>query len=391
MNRRWLALLSLLIVISMALTACVQATTPAESPAPTAVPEQAEESTAAPAEEGVIKVGQVTDTGGIDDRSFNETAWRGVERAIEDFGIVGNYLESQQLTDYATNINEFLRQEYDLIIPVGFLIATATADAARENPDTLFAIVDYEYPDCWPGAVPGKDCGSDVALDNVIGLTFAADQAAYLAGYLAAGMTETGVVGTFGGMRIPTVTYFMVGFQSGIEYYNEQKGTDVRLIGWKTDASKDGGGDGLFTGNFESTDDGRRFAEQLIDEGADIIMPVAGPVGEGTAAAIQERGGMMIGVDADWYFTSPQYKDVILTSVLKNMDVTVYNTIQSVIDGTFEGGTSFVGTLVNGGVGLSPFHDYDDEVLQELKDEIEQIEQALINGELETGWPVVAE
>ncbi len=100
---------------------------------------------------------------------------------------------------------------------------------------------------------------------------------------------------------------------------------------------------------------------------------------------------MMIGVDADWYFTSPQYKDVILTSVLKNMDVTVFNVIQSVIDGTFAGGTSFVGTLVNGGVGLSPFHDYDDAVLQELKDEIEQIEQALIDGELETGWPVVAE
>jgi len=131
-----------------------------------------------------------------------------------------------------------------------------------------------------------------VEIPNVLGLTFATDEAAFLAGYLAAGMTKTGKVGAFGGIKIPTVTIFMKGMEAGVKYYNQQHGTSVELLGWETAADE-----GLFTGNFESTDDGRRFAESLMDEGADIIMPVAGPVGLGSAAACQERGTMLIGRD----------------------------------------------------------------------------------------------
>ena len=128
----------------------------------------------------------------------------------------------------------------------------------------------------------------------MLGLTFATDQAAFLAGYLAAGMTETGTVGTFGGLEIPTVTIFMEAYAQGVAHYNEVHGTDVQVLGVD-----------FFVGNFESTDDGRRAGESLMDEGADIIMPVAGPVGLGTAAVVQERGGKLIGVDTDWTVSAP--------------------------------------------------------------------------------------
>jgi basic membrane protein A len=155
-------------------------------------------------------------------------------------------------------------------------------------------------------------------------LTFQTDEAAFLAGYLAAGMSETGKVGTFGGIKIPTVTIFMKGFEAGVKYYNQQKSANVEVLGWDTAAD-----DGLFTGNFDSTDDGRKFAESLMQEGADIIMPVAGPVGLGSAAVCKETGNcMIIGVDADWYDTAPEYKEVVLTSVLKKIDVAVFNTIR---------------------------------------------------------------
>ncbi len=332
-----------------------------------------------------IKVGQVTDVGGIDDRSFNATSWKGVQDAMDKLGIEGQYLESQQQTDYERNINEFLNQDYDLIITVGFLLGTATAQAAKANPDTKFAIVDYAYPDCWPGAEVGKDCGSDVPLDNVLGLTFATDEAAFLTGYLAAGMTKTGKVGIFGGIPIPPVTIFMVGFEQGVKYYNQKHGTNVEVLGWETDPGAEGCGNGSFTGNFESTDDGRRLAESLMDEGADIIVPVAGPVGLGSAAACKERGTMMIGVDTDWYVSAPEFKEVYLTSILKNMDVAVYDAIQAVVDGTFQGGV-YLGTLANDGVGLAPFHDFDAQIPKELKDELDQLRQDIIAGKVKTGW-----
>jgi len=312
--------------------------------------------------------------GGIDDKSFNATAWKGIQDAMAKLGVEGKYLESQQQADYAKNIQQFLGEKLDLIVTVGFLLGVDTAKAAIANPEQKFAIVDYSYPDCWPGAVPGKDCGSDKELPNVLGLTFATDEAAFLAGYLAAGMTKTGKVGTFGGIKIPPVTIFMKGFEAGVKYYNQKHGTKVEVLGW--DTAKD---EGLFTGNFESTDDGRRFGESLMDEGADIILPVAGPVGLGTAAACKERGTLLIGVDTDWYVSAPEFKEVYLTSILKNMDVAVFDAIKAVQDGTFKGGV-YVGTLKNNGVGIAPFHELDAKVPADLKAEIEQARKDLIAG-----------
>jgi basic membrane protein A len=304
----------------------------------------------------------VTDTGGIDDKSFNATAWKGVEDAGTQFGVTGKYLESQQQTDYEKNINAFIEEKCDLIVTVGFLLGDATKAAAEKNTDVKFSIVDFAY---------------DPTLPNVVGQVFNTQEAAFLAGYAAAAVSKTGKLGTFGGIQIPPVTVFMDGFALGAKYYNEKHGTAVKVLGW--DPAKQ---EGLFTGNFESTDDGRTMGQNLMDEGADVIMPVAGPVGLGTAAAVKERGNAyIVGVDNDWFVTSPDYADIILTSVLKNMDILTLKVIQSVLEGTYTGGV-IVGTLENGGVGLAPFHDLDSMVPADIKTELGQVMADIIAGKI---------
>jgi len=343
MSKRVITLLSLLIVAGMLLAAC--GTTATEAPA------------------AKIKVCQITDTGGIDDKSFNATAWKGIEDAVAQLGIEGKYLESKEVADYEKNLNAFVEEKCDLIITVGFLIGDATKATAEANPDIKFSIVDYAY---------------DPAIPNVVGQVFNTDEAAFLAGYLAAGVTKTGKVGTFGGLPIPTVTIFMDGFARGVAKYNEVKGTNVEVLGWDP-ANPDSG---LFSMSFDDQQKGRELAVSLMDEGADIIMPVAGPVGLGAAAAIKERGNAyLIGVDSDWFLTSPEYADITLSSVMKLMDATTMQVIKSVIDGTFQGGV-VVGTLANNGVALAPLHNLESLASAELLAEIEQLKADIIAGKL---------
>jgi basic membrane protein A and related proteins len=305
---------------------------------------------------------QVTDVGGIDDRSFNATAWKGVQDAMAELDIDGRVLESRDQADYERNINALVEEGCDIIITVGFLLGDATAEAAALNPDQSFAIVDFAY---------------DPTINNVLGLVFATQEAAFLVGYAAASATQTGSVGTFGGIQIPPVTVFMDGFAMGVQYYNDQKGANVQVLGWDPNTQT-----GLFTGNFDSLDDGRTMGELLMGEGADIIMPVAGPVGLGTAAAARERGNVyIIGVDTDWTVSSPEYTDITFTSVLKNMDVAVFEAIKAELEGTFQGGV-FVGTLANDGVGIAPFHQLDHLVSGETKTELEGIKQLIIDGQV---------
>jgi len=310
---------------------------------------------------------QVTDTGGIDDNSFNQTAWEGVVKAEADLGVEGRYLESQQESDYEANLNSLLGGQCDIIFTIGFLLGDSTQNAAQANPDQKFSIVDYAY---------------DPTIPNVLGQVYATDQAAFLAGYLAAGMSQTGIVGTFGGINIPPVTIFMNGFAEGVGYYNEQKGTSVQVLGWNPESQE-----GLFTNNFESLDDGRAFAQNLYDEGADIVLPVAGPVGLGSAALADELGIdalKIIGVDADLYLTDPEKQHVYLTSIMKRMDSTVYQVIEMAQNDAFEGGV-IVGTLENGGVGLAPYHDMEDMIPAELKAEVEAIKAGIIDGSIQVG------
>jgi len=375
--KKLFVVLSVLVALTMALTACGPKPTP--TPVMTEPPVVVTEPPVVPTEPPTpaFKVGQVTDLGGIDDKSFNASAWKGAEDAIADLGIEAKYLESQQQSDYAKNIQQYLDEGTDLIVTVGFLLGVDTAKFAIANPDQKFAIVDYAYPDCWPGANVGVECGTDQDLANVRGLMFQTDQAAFMAGYLAAGMTKTGKVATYGGLPIPTVTIFMKGFEAGVKYYNQQKGTAVEVLGWNSATSE-----GVFANGFESTDDGRQLATSFMEEGADIILPVAGQVGLGSAAVCKETGScMVIGVDADWVETAPEYKEVVLTSVLKLIDVAVYNTIKDAVEGKFTGGTVTY-TIADGGVDIAPFHDFDAAVSAELKAELEAIKAALIDGSL---------
>jgi len=367
--KKLIIVLSLIVVSSMLFTACASAAATEEAaPAAddTAMEEETMEEEAAPAEEAaaVAKICQVTDTGGIDDKSFNALAWSGMERAAEDFGVEIKYLESQQQSDYEVNLNAFIEEGCDLIISVGYLLADATAAAATAYPDQKFGIID----------------NGNMDLPNVRGNSTEIDQGTFLAGYLAAALTETGKVGTYVGILFPSTQAFMDGYAMGVAYYNSVKGTTVDVLGWDMDEQK-----GLEAGNFESLDDGRAFGEALMDDGADIIMPVAGPVGLGTLAVMSERdSGLLIGVDSDWSLSNADKADYILASAAKKIDVFVYDSIQKVLDGTFAGGEDMVLTLENGGTGLVYGSAWDSQVSDELKAEIEALKPLIISGEIAT-------
>lgn len=326
---------------------------------------------------------EVTDTGGVDDKGFNASAWAGAQRAADEFGGEAKVLESQAETDYEVNINSFVDQGCDIIVTVGFLLGGATQTGANANPDQAFTIVDFAYGNEVDENFEEilDDSGNptpQITNGNVKGLIFNTDEAAFLAGYAAAAVTETGVVGTFGGINIPPVTIFMDGFVRGVNHYNSVKGTSVVALGWDPDT-----GEGSFTTNFESLDDGRAFAQSLVDEGADIVMPVAGPVGLGSAALASELGTFsIVGVDVDGYEADANNSGVYLTSVLKRIDNAVYAAADEKLNGTFTD-SLYVGTLENAGVGLADFHDQSDRISSELQAELDQLEADIISGAID--------
>lgn len=310
----------------------------------------------------VHKICQVTDDGGIDDKSYNAAAWKGVEDAKKKYGLEVKYLESQQKADYEKNISLFIEENCDLIITVGSMLGDTTKAMAQANPDRKFSIVDVSY---------------SLVVPNVLAQVFTTDQVAFLAGYVAAATTRTGKVATFGGMQIPPVTVFMDGFWYGVKYYNDQKGADVSVLGWNPVTQT-----GIFAGNFESLDDGYGLGLGFLNEGVDIILPVAGPVGQGTAAAVKDHGNAwIIGVDTDWTKTVPKFKRVILTSILKNMDATTFEAIEMVINGNFHGGV-LTGDLTNNGVDIAPVASA--HMTSDLQTELETIRAGIIAGTIQT-------
>lgn len=328
-----------------------------------------------PKEEKGFRVGFVTDTGGIDDQSFNTTQWAGIQRAQKDLGVEASFIQSDEATQYESNLTEFASQEYDLVIASGFFLGGDLAKTAAQYPDVKFTIVDYAYPD--PFGVPEGIVGNAECIPNVMGQVFKTDQAAFLAGYVSAGMSKTGKIGYFGGAKIPTVTIFGVGFQAGMEYYNQVHGTDVQLIGWDNAT-----GEGLFTGDFSDLTKGKEATESLFDEGADIFIPVGGLIGTPGFAVARERGGYGVWVDVDGYNLLPEAQDVLLTSVMKNMDSSCYDVIKAVMEDTFNGCGVYVGDLKNGGVGIASYHDLDSAVPSDLKAEVEDLKEKIISGEI---------
>ncbi len=308
----------------------------------------------------------VTDTGGIDDRSFNASSWQGMLAAhAADHAIAVKYLQSTSASDYVPNITAFERQHCGIIVTVGFLMATATLSAAKADHTQKFATVDYTYPQ----------------MSNLLGIHYQTDQDAFLGGYLAAAMSKSGVVGTFGGIDIPTVTIYMTGFVAGVRYYDLHNHAHVKVLGWTPSKSNPLNGTGLFTGSFTSQADGRIDATTLMHDGADIIFPVAGSVGLGAAAAIKAAGppNYMEWVDTDGCISAPQYCSIFITSVTKGIVASVKAAVLAAAHGTFRGG-NYNGTLANNGVGLSPFHDFANKIPQSVQRELQVLRAGIIRG-----------
>jgi basic membrane protein A len=311
----------------------------------------------------------VTDTGGINDKSFNQSAWEGMQQAASaNPDVTVKYLQSTSQSDYVPNINTFIGQKCGVIVTVGFLMADATKAAAQKDTNSKFAIVDNAYTP---------------TISNVDALVFNTVQDGFLGGYLAAGMTKTGKVATFGGQELPTVTIYMDGFWDGVQYYNKQHKTNVQVLGWNEQTQK-----GSFTGDFTDQTKGQTTTQTFISEGADIIFPVAGNVGLGAAKAVQtadSSGGNvnMLWVDTDGCVSAAQYCKYFISSVTKGIQAAVKTAVLNAQSGSFKGG-DYIGTLANGGVVLSPFHDFQSKVPASLQSELKTVQTGIQNGSIAT-------
>ena len=312
----------------------------------------------------------VSDEGGFDDKSFNQLGFEGLTQAAEELGIETKQTESKSASDYAANIDGLISEGCTFIVSVGFLLSAPTVEAALANPDVQFAIID-DWAD--------NDFDGETDAPNIKPLVFDTAQSAFLGGYAAAAQSTTGKVGTFGGAKIPPVTIFMDGFQKGVEYHNAEKGTDVAVVGWDMESQE-----GQFTNEFAANDTAKQMAQGLIDQDADVLLPVGGPIYQSAAQAIRDSGGeiAMLGVDADVFVTDPTVGDLLLMSIMKGMDVAVHEAVIEAAAGDFDP-TPFVGTLENGGVSISEFHDFESKVNPDLQAELDEIKAGIIDGSID--------
>ncbi|MFF0375074.1 BMP family lipoprotein [Actinoplanes missouriensis] len=308
------------------------------------------------------KACMVTDTGGIDDKSFNASAWAGLEAAkAEASNVDAKYVASSSEADYEPGLRSFVTQKCNFILAVGGLMGDATTKVAKESADSQFGIVD-----------------STSGNTNVFPMQFATQQAAFLAGYLAAGYTKTGKVATYGGLKIPPVTIFMDGFYDGVEYHNKTKGTKVAVVGW--DKAKQ---NGTFAESFVDQNKGKSITQTLVSQGADIVMPVAGGTGLGTAQVAKDSAGKtsVIWVDQDGCKSAEQYCDVFLTTVVKNIEEAVKEAVVKGAKGeALAASPGYVGTLENNGVGLAGYNQFDSKVDAALKAEIDKLKADIVAG-----------
>lgn len=309
----------------------------------------------------------VSDSGGFDDKSFNQLGLEGLTSAAKTLGVKEIHVQSNSDSDYAPNISQLVDQGCNLIVTVGFNLAAATKEAATANPKVNFAIID----------------DNSITLPNVKPIVFDTAQAAFMGGYAAASYSKTGVVGTFGGLPIPPVTIFMDGFADGVAYYNQQKGKDVKVLGWDVATQN-----GNFTGGFEAGTTAKQNAQGLIDQNADVILPVGGPIYQSAAEAIRDsgKGIVLLGVDADQTQTDTKNADLFLTSIMKGMKPGVEAVTTSAAEGKFDN-APFVGTLKNEGVALAPFHDFESKVDPALQGELDAIKAGIIDGTIKVESP----
>lgn len=289
-----------------------------------------------------MRVGLITDVGGVNDGSFNQSAWEGLQRAMTDLGIEANYLESATDADYVPNIETFVDEEYDLIISVGYMLADATKAAAEAYPDSKFAIID----------------DATIELDNVTCLMFRQEQASYLVGYVAGLMTKTNNIGLVIGMANENMNQFGYGYCAGAMDANP----DITIQQFNANS-------------FADSATGKTNANTAITNGADIVFHAAGATGLGVIEACQEAGVRAIGVDSDQSSIAP---DTIITSAMKRVDNAVYDTVQALIDGNLEGGIHTYDLSV-GGVDIAPTQDL---LTEEVIAAVEEVKTKIINGEI---------
>jgi basic membrane protein A len=306
----------------------------------------------------------VLDTGGVDDKSFNQSSWAGMTAAsAANPNIKVSYVPSNSANDYTPNLNAEVQKKCDTIIAVGGLMADNVKKAATANPTFQFAEVDAAS-----------------AAPNMYGMQFNTAQGGFLAGYLAAGYSKTGKVATFGGLDIPPVTIYMDGFWEGVQYYNQKKGTHVQVLGWDEKNQKGGT---FVPGNnpFGDQNGGKSISQNFINQGADIIFPVAGGSGLGAGAAAETSGGKVsvIWVDTDGCVSAAQYCNVFLTSVTKGLTSAVQTYVTAAASGTFPKG-NYVGTLQNGGTGLADYHQFSSKVPSSLQSEVNQVKSDIESG-----------
>jgi basic membrane protein A len=343
----------------MLLAACAPTTTPTTAPAAPVQPTTAPAATAAaPPDGSSIKVGLVTDTGGVNDQSFNQSAWEGVQKAAKDMGFQAKFIESRQPTDYEKNIDAFATEGYNVIITVGPLMGDATALKAQQYPDIKFAIVDNAY--------------ADGGLANVTSLMFAEDQVGFLAGVLAGGMSKSGFVCSVSSMRTPQSDRYVISFHAGATW---QAGPELKImnnyINIKTTDEN--------VPSFDDSTQGKETALRLIGNGCDVVFGVGGDAVNGALLAAKENNLPAVGADVDQYNTYPEVKDALISSAQKNVDAAVYNYLKTVADGSVKAGIS-TSTLQNGGVGLAPFHDWDSKIPADLKAQIQKASDGITAG-----------
>ena len=269
-----------------------------------------------------VRVGMVTDIGGINDQSFNQSAWEGFLRAQTDFGVDIAVLESRTDADYLTNFETLVDDGRDLIVGVGFRMGDAIRIAAEHNPDVMFAIIDFAYS---PEEVPNN---------NLNGVLFRVNEASFLVGVIAGLTTESNIIGFVNGMDSPVMHEFGVGFYAGVLTVNPE----AEVLG-------------QFANNFADPALGRAIANMMYSDGADVIFHAAGDTGNGVIEAAREHGRWVIGVDMDQHHLAP---DNVLSSAMKRVDIATYELIQSMVEGTFVGGSTIIHDLVTGGVGIAP-------------------------------------
>lgn len=292
-----------------------------------------------------IKIAMCTDVGGVNDQSFNQSAWEGMLQAEKDLGVAVSYLESNQDADYKPNMETLVDSGNDLIVGIGFKMKDVLAEMAKMNPEQNFA---------------GIDCWFDGPPKNLVGVNFKEQESSFLVGYIAGRMSKTGKVGFVGGMNFPVIHKFHYGFLAGVKHADAICEILVQYADSFTDAAK-----------------GKAIANQMYKNGADIIFHAAGAVGDGVIEAAKEQDKFAIGVDRDQSHLAP---DNVLTSAMKRVDNAIYNLTNSLVKGNFPGGRNVVFGLEEGGVGIAPTSA--NLVPQEILDEVKILEAKIISGEI---------